>query len=144
MKLISTTDFVIQKEKEYQFRDDCEFAYIVRKYANFLKQPLKLEMFVPCDEYGNFLEEPCDYKYWIKDDENGAYEGQNEYMCIKYQQAKEKVLFEGFEFNGKYVKYSEDWLYLDEEICEAETIEFLITYNINLTPNAIKEIGLTI
>ena len=134
MKLISTTDFVIQKEKEYQFRDDCEFAYIVRKYANFLKQPLKLEMFVPCDEYGNFLEEPCDYKYWIKDDENGAYEGQNEYMCIKYQQAKEKVLFKGIDLDT--AKFH----------CERNdrTIEYFTFFNVELTPNAIKEIGLTI
>lgn len=139
-RLKSMVDFVLENAKQ-PYVEGTKYKDLVN-YAKFLKQPLKLEMFVPCDEYGNFLEEPCDYKYWIKDDENGAYEGQNEYMCIKYQQAKEKVLFEGFEFNGKYVKYSEDWLYLDEEICEAETIEFLITYNINLTPNAIKNLGL--
>jgi len=111
----------------YSLKDktDYEYRHLRDNYDSFLKQPLKLEMFVPCIDGVPF---------------NYSLHGNKE----DFEKAKEKVLFEGFEFNGKYVKYSEDWLYLDEEICEAETIEFLITYNINLTPNAIKEIGLTI
>ena len=111
----------------YSLKDktDYEYRQLRDSYDSFLKQPLKLEMFVPCIDGVPF---------------NYSIHGNKE----DFEKAKEKVLFEGFEFNGKYVKYSEDWLYLDEEICEAETIEFLITYNINLTPNAIKEIGLTI
>ena len=122
-RLKSMVDFVLENAKQ-PYVEGTKYKDLVN-YAKFLKQPLKLEMFVPCIDGVPF---------------NYSLHGNKE----DFEKAKEKVLFEGFEFNGKYVKYSEDWLYLDEEICEAETIEFLITYNINLTPNAIKEIGLTI
>lgn len=55
MKLISMTDFVIQQRSELMFK---ELGKACCKYADFLKQPLKLEMFVPCDEDGNVLSEP--------------------------------------------------------------------------------------
>ena len=32
---------------------------VIYNYANFLNQPLKLEMFVPCDEDGNVLAQDC-------------------------------------------------------------------------------------
>ena len=56
MKLISMTDYVLlqhaESSNQNEFEDKCF------KYATFLKQPLKLEMFVPCDEDGNVLEKP--------------------------------------------------------------------------------------
>ena len=53
MKLISMTDFVISLwDKDITTED---FAQTTIKYATFLKQPLKLEMFIPCDEDGNIL-----------------------------------------------------------------------------------------
>lgn len=60
MKLISMTDFVILQNislanKEIK-HNECGLRIL--KYANFLKQPLILGMFVPCDENGNVLEEP--------------------------------------------------------------------------------------
>ena len=37
---------------------DCvDFTSEICAYANFLNQPLKLEMFVPCDEKGNVIED---------------------------------------------------------------------------------------
>ena len=63
--LQSMTDFVIRKYKDElvhsgeNWRDFLEkYARITKSYADFLKQPLKLEMFIPCDENGNVLSEP--------------------------------------------------------------------------------------
>lgn len=62
----------------------------IEKYAKFLKQPLTLGMFVPCDDDGNALKEqdvsefhPSDWKEISR---------QNS----EFEKAKEKVLFEGF------------------------------------------------
>lgn len=52
-------DFVLEEsDKIYNKEDANIFASKVNTYASFLKQPLKLGMFVPCDEDGNVLEEP--------------------------------------------------------------------------------------
>lgn len=82
MKLISMTDFVLQQQNEAYSKD--QFVERVEAYANFLKEPLKLEMFIPCDEDGNILEKPklIDERYNIK--------------LLDYEQALEKVLFKGF------------------------------------------------
>lgn len=52
MELISMTDFVLEQTELY--KEDklsvFDFALRVKKYANFLKQPLKLEMFVSDDK----------------------------------------------------------------------------------------------
>lgn len=47
MKLISMTDFVLEQSKLTGY-DISDYDWIIRivNYANFLKQPLKLEMFV--------------------------------------------------------------------------------------------------
>lgn len=154
MKLISTTDFVIQKEKEYQFRDDCEFAYEVRKYANFLKRPLELGMFISCDENGHFLQEPEHYDLWRK---HGSFTQYGEHLtsvCEPFFKAKEKVLFEGFEVIeiSKKTKILSDknkkfhiWINEEnkiDEIHDFKTIEDLILFDLELTPNAIKNLGL--
>lgn len=57
-------------------------------YAKFLKQPLKLEMFIPCDEYDVPLDEPNYYGKSIE-----TFREQLNY----FNEAKERVLFEGFE-----------------------------------------------
>ena len=43
-------------------------------YAEFLKQPLKLEMFVPCDEDENVLGEPEIYSQWVRENFNDELE----------------------------------------------------------------------
>lgn len=88
MKLISMIDFVLEQLSIKQ--SSSEFKEAVKNYANFLKQPLHLGMFVPCDEDGNVLEEPRtntiqDANFDIEEVE-------------QYQKAKERVLFEGFEY----------------------------------------------
>jgi hypothetical protein len=138
MKLISMTDFVLYQNKNFksdrfyqgQFKDN------VVNYANFLKQPLKLEMFVPCDEDGNVLEEPdqeFELTFWDYSTK-----------MSKYEQAKEKVLFEEFEIatnkEGEKVILG-DYTCLKVSDLENGTIEDLIKYvNIKLTKSAIKRI----
>ena len=98
MKLISMTDFVLEQKQKISFNEstfiNTELISLekIRNYANFLKQPLKLEMFVPCDEDGDILEVPTNY-------ENLLLNMMTEYNdeVYTYKQSKAKVLFEGFE-----------------------------------------------
>ena len=59
-------------------------------YANFLKQLLKLEMFVPCDEDGNVLEKPSAESYIILE----ICEYSKEW--IDYKKQKKKFYLKGF------------------------------------------------
>lgn len=121
------------------------------KYANFLKQPLTLGMFAPCDDNGNILEEP--------NTENHLH-GQDSFVYhrlqAQYQEAKKRVLFEGFEV--KHEKFMHDKLhfYIEhngikfmwnfnnkwEFYKEFSTIEDLVKYNLVLTESARKHLGL--
>jgi len=96
MKLISMTDFVleqVQNSKYEEFNKVNEtFVNNVINYAKFLKQLLELWMFIPCDKYGNVLEEPdADFYMMVTDEE-----------IVKYQQAKERCLFE---FNYYFLSF---------------------------------------
>ena len=92
MKLISMTDFVLEcyeKNDNYQnIADDCLL------YANFLKQPLTLGMFVPCDDDGDVLEIP----------HPKPFQGRQKYDddLEIYNEAKSKVLFNGFYLDETY------------------------------------------
>lgn len=112
-------------------------------YANFLKQPLKLEMFVPCDEDGNVLEEPEEFKDWIVSDHYFNASESVTHQCRMYKKAKEKVLFEGFSFKEETADL---YFLLEDEIYtyilnkkSSRTIENLIgMFNLKLTENPIK------
>lgn len=91
-------------------------------YSKFLKQPLELWMFVPCelvDGVWEVLEEP-DCNLDIRMDE-----------LKKYRQAKERCLFvwqKGFDY---------------KIICEMfNDLEDIILFEFELTENAQKQIGL--
>ena len=143
MKLISMTSFVLKQNKILE-----TYVNHLRKplfercvnYANFLKQPLKLEMFVPCDEDSDILHEPEGYEQRLP---NMMTEYNDE--IYRYKQAKEKVLFEGFEITDEteflISKYGFS-LYFNQ--IEDFNIEHLLTWSneIQLTENAIKQIGL--
>ena len=98
--LIPMTDFVIKQNyittldiSQIDFYDkELKTLSNIRNYAKFLKQPLKLEMFVPCDEDGNVLEEPKIEEEYV-DEHTTQIFAQYQYDLDK---AKEKVLFEGF------------------------------------------------
>jgi hypothetical protein len=139
------TDFVVEM-RENKVKDNIERFWACERYAKFLKQPLELWMFVPCDDNGNVLEKPKNL-IWQKDDvcimANGVIINNNEYINILHK-AKERCLFEGFEFekqkdyyiitlngNGLWVSWN-----------KSKKIENLIEFNLQLTPTALKEIGL--
>ena len=94
--LVPMTDFVNNVGNMENYPSHENALSWIYNYATFLRQPLKLEMFMPCDEKGNVLEEPQMRPVKISfDEEDMDYDAQELYDYIK---AKEKVLFEGFEF----------------------------------------------
>ena len=146
MKLISMTDFVLGQSKlkfTNSGRWDEARWYNSLKYANFLKQPLTLGMFVPCDENGNILEEPLPIHTYRLEVEDYEYDD-NE--VLQYQQAQSKVIFDGFEcvemfkrdkvitfkgvINVFYWRYEHQSWKISKGI---KTIEDLIRYNLDLT-----------
>lgn len=156
-RLISMTDFVLQdwsKYKGYDSEDYRVFAYnknvIIENYATFLKQPLTLGMFVPCDENGNVLEEP-DYDGFEVDINESYFGGETDIEIekyeLKYQKAKEKVLFNGDWEISNYKK----WVLIESKKrsfsfypfeSDCLKIENLVDRDFELTESAIKEIGL--
>lgn len=59
MELISMTDFVLDTFEE---EIDCAISeQRMFNYATFLKQPLTIGMFIPCDDDGNVLQEPKEH-----------------------------------------------------------------------------------
>jgi hypothetical protein len=102
--LISSTDNnILQFELLFRgiiSRDT--FIDRVITYSKFLKKPIEKNMFVPCDELNNILEEPTscdkscspiDFCEGGKCDVEGCYR-----ESVRYEQAKERVLFNGWGF----------------------------------------------
>ncbi len=113
--LISMTDFVLGDEIECL--DEGNFIRVI-EYAKFLKQPLELWMFVPCDEYGNILK-----IIPFKDHEQGS---NFEFLQHHYyDKAKDKCLFEGFRIE-KYT-LTNDIIGLGQALTLYSDIESLIT-----------------
>ena len=126
--LVPMTDFVIKMMFSKNYPNHKEALKQIFSYAELLKQPLKLEMFVPCDEDGNLWEYPPTKEEWewAQKDSADAEQSfkQKEYY---YEKAKEKILFEGFKPYEDYecAKYEE--VYVDEEVCDGKfTVEDLI------------------
>ena len=90
--LIPMTDFVNNVGNMENYPSHEEALSWIYNYVTLLKQPLKLEMFVPCDEDGNVLEEPKIEEEYV-DEHTTQIFAQYQYDLDK---AKEKVLFEGF------------------------------------------------
>ena len=83
------TDFVLEQGKKENTNNIRRF-WNCENYANFIKQKPEILMFIPCDENGNVLEEPIETI------------GGVEMYSKRYQQAKERCLFEGFECEEIY------------------------------------------
>jgi hypothetical protein len=172
-KLISMTDFVLEQSKtlmeSYKSGFNIEkYDFMIRtiEYARFLKQPLELWMFVPCDENNNPLKEPT----MSYSQENIAkligFEIEIAELVNRrisdYQYAKKRCLFEGFKFcesqregiqlglklfispynsSGKiYLTKKKESGY--HSWFQLFTIEDLVQCELTLTPNALKQIGL--
>ena len=142
--LMSSKDF----GKTLNNKNDRDYRFFRDNYDNFLEQPLKLEMFVPCDDEGDVLEEPTDYEKRLL---NMMTEYNDE--VYTYYQAKAKVLFEGFEIDknlylvykneisiGRFISYENGSKFLFRD--NFKTIEDLVEFGFKLTENTIKQIGL--
>lgn len=133
-KLIPLSDFVLEQQWNKNGSPKCDISersqswQLIVNYTEFLKQPLKLEMFVPCDEEGNILKEQAMYCFANKGSKHFE-------KHTKYWKAKDKVLFE---FN-----YPIDFSKVNIEKCKTVE-EFLNTTNIDifLTPSSLKKIGI--
>lgn len=130
-KLIGMTDFVLEQRKihEGDFEDLSDLYF---RYAKFLKQPLELWMFVPCDEDGNVLDEPTEkdeFRYY-----NGIeyYPHQKKEYLQKYQKAKDRCLFDGLDLGVA-----------NHHIRQERKVEYLANFGIlELTKASIKQLGL--
>lgn len=97
-KLISLIDFVEEsriKSKvtpfEYEQNEiDSKELLKIYKYANFLKKPLSLSMFLPCDENNNPIEEITEFD----PDISSQYYASQLYNNQLYEEAKEQEVFE--------------------------------------------------
>lgn len=122
MKLISSKNFGKTLENE----NDSEYRRKRDLYDSFIEQPLKLEMFVPCDDEGNVLDES------IWQQEYNKIKVSNPSLIQKskeYEKAKEKVLFKSLsEEDGKC--YIEEYGNIEN---------FCNNWNIELTENATKQ-----
>lgn len=142
MILKSMCDFV---EEQFQRWDKQEitsgqFVNLVEYYRMFLKRDLKLEYFIECDKDGNVLKNICTYNIDLCTNSK----------CMEYKNAKQRVLFEGFEHveqldnkkdkNVPYHKflYNGQPFYIEFE----GTIERIVEREFELTPTAQKLIGL--
>ena len=74
------------------------FKKKVREYNYFIRKPLTKGMFVPCDLDGNVLEEPIGFDKDVdyKNLEHFEINWVDGFECEQHQQAKERVLFEGW------------------------------------------------
>ena len=149
MELISMTDFVLEQNEKLRkdIHDNYNKLLIpqccdrIFNYANFLKKPLKLGYFIPCDEEGDILEEPTNYEKRLL---NMMTEYNDE--VYTYYQAKQRVLFEGFEYDKEndWVTYNEFARFFVSELQngKVEDLFKLIKDEITLTGTAKKEIVL--
>ena len=129
MNLTSSKDF----GKLLKDKSDSEYRRLRENFDNFLEKPLKLGYFIPCDENDLPLEEPS----FIDDAFN--------IKLYKYQKAKQRVLFEGFEYDKEndWVTYNEFARFFVSELQngKVEDLFKLIKDEITLTETSKKEIG---
>lgn len=131
------TDFVLEQRKKREVHDLSanRFYHTICNYANFLKQPLTLGMFVPCDLEGNILTKPPLYNDY-KNEEGGNKE-LFRFNLEQYKQAQERILFKGWELS--ITELVKDGVYIHLESLKILTIESLFYAKVELTESAIKQ-----
>lgn len=163
MKLTSMTERVLSEIKVYNntcyAEDESALNQLKKKLENhvdFLIQKLELWMFVPCKFVEGIwvvLDHPDVKEQFYRDHYDGGW--WNSFVDYKKecQEAKDRVLFEGFEikeYSGKLlsVEYKGVSVFFKIPVKEWYTpngfdaIEDLVKYNLELTPTAQKQIGL--
>lgn len=146
MRLIKMTDYVISGSG---WKTLSRFHETTTKYANFLKRPSELGMFIPTDKDGNVLEKPKNYFEWLNNTCNTLYDKD----LSKYEQYKEaldRVLFKDGEIvwsdnysfmimvNKKQVGYFKG--HGNYFLWEYDSIEDLCELGLELTEAAINKL----
>lgn len=142
MKLQSMTDFVLEVNKGNEEDIFIDYSKIIN-YAQFLKKPLNLGMFVPCDLEGNELTYPIyttnhsDECYCNKCEEETR---KCELQQKQYREAKERVLFK----KCSTMQQGENKIVLCNDVGIWYTwtnriVEDLLKENIELTESVIKQ-----
>ena len=131
--LIPMTDFVNNVGNMENYPSHENALSWIYNYATFLKLPLKLEMFVPCDEGGNVFEKPSDEELEkFKGLEYGSFDCNYTYI-FDYNLAKEKVLFEH--------KLQFDLGVIRHHISQGRNIEYFANFgSMQLTKTALNAI----
>ena len=146
-RLISMVEFVDRQAENYENEHEC--FYFCVDYAKFLNQPLNIGQFVPAFFDGEkwvVLEEPKDYERYLmmESDDNWIQLFGDWYnKCRQYQQAKDNVIFEGWEMTV-YV-HGVWWVEKDGYCVKSDnkwTIQDLIKYKPILTKYGQQQAGL--
>lgn len=155
-KLISSRLFgELLRSEEPGFKNRADYLNWHEKLRNnfddFLKQPLELWMLIPCKLVdgvwvvlvNNYPEKPETKDYHNEYGGNFELYQHNLMLWREYQEAKDRVLFEGFE-SRKSIMHG--GLIIQNGCLNLEgndfnqTIEYLTRYEIYLTPTALKQI----
>ena len=160
MKLKSMSDFALEYIEVPDKLEEGEFKqayYDMCKYAQFLKRPLELSMFVPCDEKGNIIEKPEYFEEYFKDMDLTNWNDTEKQFIIKYLKAQERVLFKDAKILGEFktckvsfIKINANSIENDEfgffyhdaknEKSRVNTVEDIVNIcSLELTDNAIKQ-----
>ena len=143
-KLIPCSDFVLQQPESSRERNNAIKYWNCMNYAKFLKQPLELWMFIPCDADNKPLKEPD-----VQCLRSGSCQCGEEQVSdcrdwkYEYQAACDRVLFEGFTLcdrgdkNLCIVNGDNHYLWC---LYENKKIEFMTSLDLTLTPAAKKMI----
>lgn len=131
---ISEVDEYVYESKNYE--RGCELIFY---YNNLLKKRLWLGLLIPCDDNGNVLEKPKDHEDVLVSGSR-VYHWNDIELSKEYQQAKNKVLFEGFEvkedkllLNGEdtgLITRSGNIYYDGDDIYELRIVEDLTVYGV--------------
>ena len=124
---------------------DSDYRILRDNYDALLKQPLKLEMFVPCDENGNVLEEPKRWNDYLQFPD--SFDGNKEWGDLyNYELAIERVLFKGFKHylfrQANNIQHNKSRKCFSFPNYNGVIIEDLISLEVELTESAIKQIEL--
>lgn len=139
-KLKPMTDFILEQSKI--INDPEILARLLVSYATFLKQPLTLEMFIPLDLEDNVLD-----SYFYNQFHTGHLVSDEEFKEVeKYQEAKSRVIFEGFEIDLNFsdlIMHKKGFGFNINELSRL-SIEKICNdgYDLVLTETAKKKIGL--
>jgi len=140
-----------------QERIDTVELYKLYKYANALSQTTRLGHFIPCDENDVPMEKPKNYEAWLRKALNTLYDA-DLLKYEKYQQACDRVLFDGFECkeaefcdelmyevfkDNLYIVYDPDQktFEIENEEVFMNSYDDLVKYNLLLTEAGAKKFG---